>query len=152
MLLKICKSNYFYSFRITPPYLYVILFWNNIFRYTLRGPMAEIKRQTFGDDGQCNKYWWTNLVYVNNFYPKQINKEVKQVLNMVLESFKLICMVSTGRYPRHLHSVYSDMIYCFDRDYHLVGTLTQRYLLPLEFETDVQNGLRVQYFTICYIY
>jgi len=37
------------------PYLGKGPFWNNIFTYT--------------SITQCYKYWWTNLLYINNFYP-----------------------------------------------------------------------------------
>ena len=29
-----------------------------------------------GDGGMCNKYWWTNLLYINNLHPT-FNKQVR---------------------------------------------------------------------------
>ena len=25
----------------------------------------------------CDKYWWTNLLYINNFYPTTMNNSVR---------------------------------------------------------------------------
>ena len=55
--------------------MFVILVWNNLFPYTVTGPRAQLTR-TKGDGGMCNKYWWTNLLYINNFHPKKFEEEV----------------------------------------------------------------------------
>uniref|UniRef100_A0A7M5UX50 Nose resistant-to-fluoxetine protein N-terminal domain-containing protein n=2 Tax=Clytia hemisphaerica TaxID=252671 RepID=A0A7M5UX50_9CNID len=55
--------------RLTPLYMFVILLWNNIFPYTIFGPLAP-RYQTENHFKACNKYWWTNLLYINNFWPE----------------------------------------------------------------------------------
>eukprot|EP00111_Clytia_hemisphaerica_P000721 TCONS_00002123-protein len=60
--------------RLTPPYMLAILFWNNIVPYCTSGPNAKAIRER-GDGGACNKYWWTNLLYINNFHPKKMDGE-----------------------------------------------------------------------------
>lgn len=55
--------------KITPPYMFVILFYENITPYMASGPIGPMRRST-GDGDACSKYWWTNLFYINNFYPK----------------------------------------------------------------------------------
>ena len=72
----------FFSFRLTPPYMFALLFYNNIFFYLISGPQAPQSREE-EDGGSCNKYWWTNLLYINNFHPT-FNK---QVLIFLLDIF-----------------------------------------------------------------
>lgn len=55
--------------RLTPPYMFVILFWNNIFPLIITGPLSQNYRNDEFQEA-CNNYWWTNLLYINNFYPK----------------------------------------------------------------------------------
>uniref|UniRef100_A0A7M5UY80 Nose resistant-to-fluoxetine protein N-terminal domain-containing protein n=1 Tax=Clytia hemisphaerica TaxID=252671 RepID=A0A7M5UY80_9CNID len=62
--------------RITPPYMFVILFWTNVYPYMFTGPLAKQTRIT-GDGGNCAKYWWTNMLYFNNFYPEAMGETVK---------------------------------------------------------------------------
>ncbi|XP_066923938.1 nose resistant to fluoxetine protein 6-like isoform X3 [Clytia hemisphaerica] len=62
--------------RITPPYMFVILIWTNVYPYMFTGPLAKQTRIT-GDGGNCAKYWWTNMLYINNFYPEEMGETVK---------------------------------------------------------------------------
>lgn len=60
--------------RLTPPYMFVILLWNNIFPMMVTGPLSGFVRlKEFKEP--CRKYWWTNLLYINNFYPKKMSEE-----------------------------------------------------------------------------
>jgi len=35
----------------------------------VEGPLAQRYNQYFGD---CDKYWWTNLILINNLYPAHL--------------------------------------------------------------------------------
>lgn len=68
------KLNWVYFFihrywRLTPLLAFVILFYTNMFPYIVYGPF-QFFTSTFNDmtDG-CRTYWWSNLLYINNFYP-----------------------------------------------------------------------------------
>ncbi|CAH3109140.1 unnamed protein product [Porites lobata] len=59
-------SYYFHRFwRLTPTYMFVLLFWNKLTVFLGEGP----NWLNYQSDEACNKYWWTNLLYINNFYP-----------------------------------------------------------------------------------
>lgn len=52
--------------------MFVILFYANLTPFLGEGPLwYGIQKQT-----PCHDYWWTNLLYINNFYPKTLVKEV----------------------------------------------------------------------------
>ena len=58
--------------RLTPTYAFVLFFgWflaNHIVTspvFAVISPLAE----------ECSKYWWTNLIYINNIYPWKLNDE-----------------------------------------------------------------------------
>ena len=56
--------------RLTMVYAFVLFFWWILTVHLGNGPMW---RAMFGEDSElqknCQKYWWTNLLYINNFYP-----------------------------------------------------------------------------------
>ena len=52
-------------FRLTPSYLYLILFMMYLFPYLGNGPFWAGSTELVN----CNKYIWTNLLYINNIYP-----------------------------------------------------------------------------------
>ncbi|GFQ81274.1 nose resistant to fluoxetine protein 6 [Trichonephila clavata] len=55
----------FFLIRLTPVYMLLIAFNTLVFKYTGSGPF-------WGDDsdiGACKRYWWWNLLYINNFLP-----------------------------------------------------------------------------------
>lgn len=63
---------YFHRFwRLTPSYMFVILFYHNLMKFLGDGPFwYGIQQPT-----TCGKYWWTNLLYINNFHPNSLTKE-----------------------------------------------------------------------------
>ena len=54
--------------RLTMVYAFILFFFWTLIVHLGNGPMW---RATFGNDLQknCQKYWWTNILYINNFYP-----------------------------------------------------------------------------------
>jgi len=46
-----------------------MLFYVNIFPLTVSGPFAMEFQQMDAPFQSCLDYWWTNLLYINNFYP-----------------------------------------------------------------------------------
>ncbi|GBM05327.1 Nose resistant to fluoxetine protein 6 [Araneus ventricosus] len=53
--------------RLTPVYMLLIAFNTLIFKYTGSGPFWG----NDSDAGACKKYWWWNLLYINNFLPME---------------------------------------------------------------------------------
>ena len=62
--------------RLTMVYAFVLFFWWTLTVHLGNGPMW---RATFGEDSalqkNCQKYWWTSLLYINNFYPWEFMDE-----------------------------------------------------------------------------
>jgi hypothetical protein len=51
--------------RLTPPYAVVILFVATLYRHVGSGPL--LPAVTSGQAEDCQKYWWTNILYINNY-------------------------------------------------------------------------------------
>ncbi|XP_078365902.1 O-acyltransferase like protein-like isoform X1 [Oculina patagonica] len=65
-------SYYFHRFwRLTPAYMFCLLFSDKLTPFLGEGPMWYGIGMQSGTP--CNKYWWTNLLYINNFYPTSMN-------------------------------------------------------------------------------
>ena len=62
--------------RLTPSYMFAILFYSNLYAFLGEGPYWFIRQNSTS----CEKYWWTNLLYINNFYPTHLGDEVRYTL------------------------------------------------------------------------
>ena len=65
---------YFHRYyRLIFPIIFVTLIFTFLSRYMLDGP---IYKQTIDGAGEnCKRYWWTNLLFINNFYPPGMNDQ-----------------------------------------------------------------------------
>ena len=54
----------------------VILFYTNIFPLILPGPNGMVISQTKLLQQPCLDYWWSDILYINNFYPQGFGEEV----------------------------------------------------------------------------
>lgn len=65
---------YFHRFwRLTPSYMFTILFFTNLFPYLGDGPFWYGSQWDSPEaNNPCVDKWWTNLLYINNFYPKSL--------------------------------------------------------------------------------
>ena len=52
--------------RLTPSYMFVIMFWTTIYKFFGNSPnwYSQVS------NSNCENYWWTNMLYINNFWPK----------------------------------------------------------------------------------
>ena len=50
--------------RLSPPYYFVVFFIFKVLPYVGSGPLWFLP-----DVHYCEKYWWTTILYINNFYP-----------------------------------------------------------------------------------
>eukprot|EP00795_Rhopilema_esculentum_P001639 gene1639-16106_t len=72
---KFMPQYYLHRFlRLTPSYMYVILFFIFIFPFCGDGPLWFEKSKGM-EIQNCKKHWWTNLLYINNFYPTSMGNE-----------------------------------------------------------------------------
>ncbi|XP_065898109.1 nose resistant to fluoxetine protein 6-like [Dysidea avara] len=55
--------------RLSPGYYFVLFAYYKILPYVGSGPLWIIQ-----DIAYCDKYWWTNILYINNFYPKFVDQ------------------------------------------------------------------------------
>ena len=59
-------------FRLTPSYAFVLFFYWLLSNYIAAGPVFSFSNNS---NNPCAKYWWTNLLYINNFYPWEMKDE-----------------------------------------------------------------------------
>lgn len=57
--------------RLTPVYAFAIMIWSTLYRHWIwNGSFVTLSKKlhptTFD---YCNTYWWTNILYINNFHP-----------------------------------------------------------------------------------
>ncbi|XP_057290815.1 O-acyltransferase like protein-like [Hydractinia symbiolongicarpus] len=60
--------------RLTPSYAFLIFFATYVFPIIADGPFWFTQAPTSMQTQNCVKYWWTNLLYINNFYPDDQSK------------------------------------------------------------------------------
>jgi peptidoglycan/LPS O-acetylase OafA/YrhL len=60
------QSYLFRYLRLTPLYFFVLLFWWKALRVVGLGPQWLSQRGAYQ---KCKRYWWTNMLYVNNLVP-----------------------------------------------------------------------------------
>jgi peptidoglycan/LPS O-acetylase OafA/YrhL len=53
--------------RLAPLYFATILFFWQIMSMAGNGPVFFMYKDEYA--GACNKYWWSHLLFINNFYP-----------------------------------------------------------------------------------
>ena len=62
--------------RLTPTYAFVLFFTWLLTMYLADGPVFNCSAwEESGLYQTCKKYWWTNLLYINNFYPWKMEDE-----------------------------------------------------------------------------
>lgn len=56
--------------RLTPVYMFVLFLYWYLAMYITNGPNLQVAlgKNSVGYKN-CEKYWWTNFLYINNFYP-----------------------------------------------------------------------------------
>ena len=54
--------------------MFCLLFFDKLTVFLGEGPMWSLIGMQAGKP--CDKYWWTNLLYINNFYPTTMNSTV----------------------------------------------------------------------------
>jgi hypothetical protein len=57
--------NFISRTRLTPPYAAFILFNATLYRYVAGGPLLAAVTDRMAEN--CHRYWWTNILYINNY-------------------------------------------------------------------------------------
>ena len=58
--------------------MFVLLFMNKLGKFLGEGPLWHPEIIEYN----CRKYWWTNLLYINNFYPTSFEKQVRLIASL----------------------------------------------------------------------
>lgn len=87
-----CIKNLLFS--LTPSLAILMLFFTNLFPLTVTGPWTMNFR---GSDAMkpCLNYWWTNLLYINNFYPPRMMDQVSVVFFFFWNRFHFMLLQFT---------------------------------------------------------
>lgn len=72
------KLSWMYYFlhrfwRLTPLYAFVLMIYSTLVLYMFSGPYSHLVKPKDSELRKgidvCKGYWWTNLIYINNYYP-----------------------------------------------------------------------------------
>ena len=70
------KLSWIYYFlhriwRLTPLYAFVLMIFTTLWYHMFTGPFRAVASSGDARKGidVCKDYWWTNLIYINNYYP-----------------------------------------------------------------------------------
>ncbi|XP_071139276.1 nose resistant to fluoxetine protein 6-like isoform X2 [Mytilus edulis] len=122
---------YFHRFwRLTPPYMLVIMVSVSLFHYTGTGPNWP----TGGIDKGCEKGWWYNLLYINNFVEDNKKKcfGVAWYLANDMQFYILSPLILLPLYHFHLLGVGILMVF-------LVGTTITTGVISTHYDIPANN-------------
>ena len=85
---------FFILFRLTPSYMFAILFLTKLRPFFGDGPRWFMGRDT----STCSDYWWTNLLYINNIYPKSFKVFFNPSLCISIHLFTVESKTSIHRF------------------------------------------------------
>ena len=68
--------------------MFVLLFYDKLMVFLGEGPMWF----NYQSNAACDKYWWTNLLYINNFYPTTYGTSVSYSFNCFISLKTLLRM------------------------------------------------------------
>ena len=60
--------------RLSPGYYFIVFFYFKVLPYVGSGPLWVLP-----GFHNCEKYWWTNILYINNFYPTLLQNQCYRV-------------------------------------------------------------------------
>lgn len=61
--------------RLTPVYMFVMLFYVYVLPYGIKSPFKLLIAQEGIPTDYCKSHWWTNILYINNFFPVLKNRQ-----------------------------------------------------------------------------
>ena len=76
--------------RLSPAYYLVVVFYFKLLPYIGSGPFWLFKDEV----DNCEKYWWTNILYINNFYPAASYTDMCYALSWYLAVVVQFFMIS----------------------------------------------------------
>ena len=56
--------------RLTPLFMFILLFKYNVLPTFKQATDFGLMEDPYGGQKGCQRYWWTNFLYIHNFYPK----------------------------------------------------------------------------------
>ena len=74
-------------YSLTPTYAIALLIYWQLMPYFADGPLW----MALYDDKQCDHYWWTNLLYINNFHPDYSNMVSNMDRDFEIKLYEFLC-------------------------------------------------------------